>query len=504
MRRCLRAPSPRARAAARTISTVVIALTASIVLALAGCANSGGIAPEAKVVDPASVGVGARVGRAGGIGSADVVEVLPSAEWWRAFGDPSLSRLIVTALAEAPTLRTAQARVARAAANADIAGAADIPQLTGSFDATRQRYSANGLFPAGIAGSTLDTGMLQLNGSWDIDLFGRNRRLLDAAIGTQRAAEADAAAARVLIATNLARSYVQLARLLDQRTVLQRSLAQREEVLSLIRQRVSAGLDTTAELRLGQGALPETRQQIEAVSEQIALTRHAIAALVALPPDAADDVTPHLAAVRSLPIPAVIPVDLLGHRADIVAARWRIEAASQEVAGARAQFYPNINLVAFAGLTSIGFDRLFRENSRTYGVGPAIRLPIFDAGRLRANLRGRTADLDAAVDSYNADVIDAVHDVADQIASARSLERQLAQQAEALASAESAYDVSTQRYRAGLATYLTVLNSETNVIAQRRLGVDVKARALDAQVQLVRALGGGYVAPTADATVSRR
>ena len=499
MRPCLPVPGPRARAAARTISTVLIALTASIVMALAGCANPGGIAPEAKLVDPASVGIGGGAG----VAAADAA-ALPAADWWQAFGDAALSRLIDTALADAPTLRTAQARIARASANAEVLGAADRPQLNGAVDASRQRYSANGLFPPQIAGSTLNTATVQLNGSWDLDLFGRNRRALDAAIGLQRAAEADAEAARVLIATNLARSYVQLARLLDQRAVLQRSLAQRSEVLSLIRQRVSAGLDTTAELRLGQGALPETRQQIEAVNEQIALTRHAIAALAALAPDATNGLAPQLASVRAVPIPDIIPADLLGHRADIAAARWRIEAASQEVAGARAQFYPNVNLVAFVGLTSIGFDRLFRENSRTYGIGPAIRLPIFDAGRLRANLRGRTADLDAAVDSYNGNVIDAAHDVADQISSARSLERQLAEQANALASAESAYDVSTQRYRAGLGTYLTVLNAETNVIAQRRLGVDVRARAIDAQVLLVRALGGGYVAPTPDETVSRR
>jgi NodT family efflux transporter outer membrane factor (OMF) lipoprotein len=337
-------------------------------------------------------------------------------------------------------------------------------------------------------------GTAQLNGSWELDFFGRNRAALDAAVGTQRAAEADAAAARVLLAVNVARDYVQLARLVEQREVLQRLLAQRDQVLSLIRQRFSAGLDTTVELRQGEGALPETRQQIEAIDEQIALARHAIAALAALPPDACDTLAPRLAAVRAVPLPAVVPADLLGRRADIVAARWRVEAASRDVASARAQFYPNINLTAFAGLSSIGLDRLVRTGSEQYGVGPAIRLPIFDSGRLRANLSGKTADLDAAIESYNGNVIDAVHDVADQISSARSIERQQREQAEALASAESAYDVATQRYRAGLATYLSVLSAETNVLAQRRLTVDLRARVLDSQMLLVRALGGGYVA----------
>ncbi len=194
-------------------------------------------------------------------------------------------------------------------------------------------------------------------------------------------------------------------------------------------------------------------------------------------------------------MPEVVPADLVGRRADIVAARWRVEAAAGDVAAQRAQFYPNINLTAFIGLSSFGLDRLVRAGSEQYGVGPAIRLPIFDAGRLRAGLRGRAADLDAAVETYNGTLVDAIHDVADQISSTRSVVRQQSEQAAAQASAEAAYDLATQRYRAGLGGYLTVLNAESNVIAQRRLTTDLRARAIDSQMLLVRALGGGYVAP---------
>ncbi len=484
MSRCNSDMASRAKAAARTLTTIVIALTATVVIALAGCASSAGIAPSATLVDPAKVGV-----------TTSAVAAPLAPDWWQGFGDRVLTSLIDQAVAGSPSLRVAQARVARAAANAGVVRASEGPQLTGSLDATRQRFTETGIYPPPLAGSVRDSATLQLGGSWELDLFGRNRAALDAAIGAQRAAEADAAAARVVLAVNVARNYVQLARLLEQREVLQRSLAQRDQVLGLIRQRVSAGIDTTAELYLGQGALPETRQQIESVEEQIVLTRHALAALAALPPDAADALAPRLSAVRAVPVPELVPADLLGRRADIVAARWRVEAASGDVASAKAQFYPNINLTAFVGLSSIGFDRLLQVGSRQFGAGPAIRLPIFDSGRLRANLQGRTADLDAAIDSYNGSVIDAVHEVADQISSSRSLERQLREQAEAVASAEQAYDVATQRYRAGLATYLTVLNAETNVLAQRRIGVDIRARTLDTQMLLVRALGGGYVAP---------
>jgi outer membrane protein TolC len=177
--------------------------------------------------------------------------------------------------------------------------------------------------------------------------------------------------------------------------------------------------------------------------------------------------------------------------------------AAGDVAAQRAQFYPNVNLIAFVGLSSFGIDRLVGSGSEQWGIGPAIRLPIFDAGRLRAGLRSRSADLDAAVETYNATLVDAVHDVADQISSTKSVVRQQVEQASAQESAEAAYDLATQRYRAGLGGYLTVLNAESNVLAQRRLTSDLRARAIESQILLVRALGGGYVAaPEARALAS--
>jgi NodT family efflux transporter outer membrane factor (OMF) lipoprotein len=253
-----------------------------------------------------------------------------------------------------------------------------------------------------------------------------------------------------------------------------------------------AALHTNVELRQGEASVPETQQQIEALDEQIALTRHALAALTAQPSDALDTLHPRLRTVRAVPLPDAIPADLLGRRADLEAARQRVEAATQDVAYSKTLLYPSINLVAFAGLSSLGVNRLINAGSEQYGAGAAIRLPIFDAGRLRANVRGKTADLDAAVDSYNAALIDAVRDAADQIASLQSIARQRARQADAQGRSEQAYDLALQRFRAGLGTYLTVLSAEINVLNQRRLGADLKARELDSQVALARALGGGY------------
>lgn len=450
-------------------------------LVLAGCATHADIQPSSTALPGPALGL-------------DPATVTPAADarWWRAFADHRLDGLIDQALQGHPSLRVAQARIARANAGVAAAESAGLPQVNGSLDLTRQRYTEHGAVPAPLAGSVRNSGTLQASASWELDFFGRHRAALEAALGAQRAAEADLSAARLLLASQVAHAYVQLARWVEQREVAVRTLAQREQVLSLIRQRVQAGLDNNVELRQGEAGLPEMRQQIASLDEQIDLTRHALAALTAQPAAALADLSPRLDGVRAAAVPQQLGADLLGRRADVAAARWRVEAASRQVDAARADFYPNVNLVAFAGLSSIGLDRLLEAGSRQIGFGPAVRLPIFDAGRLRAGLRGKTADLDAAIESYNAALLDAVRDVADQVTSARSVEVQRREQAAAQAAAESAYDLALQRYRAGLGSYLTVLSAENGVLAQRRLAADLRARALDAQVGLARALGGGY------------
>lgn len=461
-------------------------------LALAGCASFSGIEPESRPSDPAAVTPAAA--------ASNVPAVAP--QWWKAFGDPQLDTLVEQALAGSPTLKVAQARLNRARAVLEVASAATLPQVQGSLDVRRQRYTETGAVPPPLAGSIRDSGTLQLGASWEIDFFGKYAQALEAALGGARASQAEVEAARVLLASQVARGYFQLARVNDQLQVAQRSLAQREEQLGLVRDRVRAGLDTTLELRQSEGALPEARQQIEALGEQAELTRNALAALVGRP-DLRIDPRP-LAQARPVAVPDVLPADLLARRADITAARWRVEAATHDVASAKAQFYPNVNLSAFIGLSSIGLSNLLDSGSLQWGVGPALHLPVFDAGRLRANLRGKAADLDLAVESYNGALLDAVRDAADQVASSRSIVRQQAEQRQAQQAAESAYEIAVQRYRAGLGTYLNVLSAETAVLNQRRLAVDLAGRALDTQVQLMRALGGGFQPDAGTARLAAR
>ena len=477
-------PVWRASARMAIVAAASVVACSLIATGIVGCADMSGIESKAALRDAVSLGLPAP--------STVAVSAVVRAEWWRDFGDEQLDRLVVRALQFSPNLQLAQARLVRAQAVTEVADAARLPQVNAQLDASRQRYTANGLVPPPLAGTVRETGTAQLNASWELDFFGKNRAALDAALGSVHAAEADAQAAKVLLASNVVRSYFQLVRLNEQVGVARRTLAQRQESLKLVQDRVSAGLDTRLELRQSEGGLPEARLQLESLLEQMALTRNALGALVGQPDIALATVPPAQDSLKKIAVTAAIPADLLGRRADITAARWRVEASGKDVVNAKTQFYPNINLVAFAGFSSIGLNRLFDSGSQQWGVGPALRLPIFDAGRLRANLRGKSADLDAAVESYNAAVLDAVRDVADQVASMQAIDRQQTEQRAAAAAAEGAYEIAVQRYKAGLGNYINVLTAETSVLVQRRGAVDLAARALDTQVALIRALGGGY------------
>ncbi len=463
-------------------------------LGLSACAAPPELPPMATLRDAASLGLTAQ----------QKATAEPDARWWREFGDHQLNRLIDDAVAGNPSLKIVQTRLARASAGADLIAASGGPQLAASLDAMQQKFTATGMIPPPLAGAVYETGTLQLSGSWELDFFGKNRAALNAALGNARAVQADADAARVLLASNVARSYFQWLRLNEQLMLARRTLAQRTQSLALVQDRVNAGLDTRLELQQSGGSLPEARLQIEALLEQKTLTGHALSALIGQPNKPLALVEQAQAAIKPIAIAETLPSDLLGRRANIAAARWRVEAAAQEVSSARSQFYPNINLVAFAGFSSIGLDRLMGAGSEQWGVGPALRLPLFDGGRLRANLRGKAADLDAAIESYNAAVIDAVREVADQLASQQGVARQQAEQRAAQGFAENAYALALQRHEAGLGNLLGVLAAETAVLNQRRQGIDLAARALDIQVGLMRALGGGYRAAPPAAAPSQR
>lgn len=471
--------------------SLLTAAALATALFLAGCASQGPAHQPLTTLGATDVGL-----QDSQSDTRTDATALNSSQWWTGLGDAQLNQLIDQALAGSPSLAASNARFEKAAALATASSTATDIHGTLSADATRQRYTANGMIPAPIAGNIYNSGNLQAGLSWSPDFFGKHGAELQAALGQARAAKADSAAAANQLAAQVARSYVTLARLLAQKKVAERTLAQRQALLNLSEQRTRAGLDSQVELTQAQAAMPDAQTQIEMLNEQITLARRTIAVLCAQAPDAQNALSPQLAALRIQPVPQTLGADLLGRRPDVVAARWRVEAATQGIESARADFYPDVNLTAFIGLNALGLDNLLQGSSRQMGITPALRLPIFDGKRLRAQLRGKQADLDTAIAQYNGAVLDAVKQAGDAIASVQSLQRQQQLQAESLSKAERAYDFAVQRYQAGLGTQITVLNTETQLIAQRRLAVDLQARELDTRVALASALGGGWTDDT--------
>lgn len=457
---------------------------------LVGCASTGGIHPT-HTMRPVSGG-----------GAGDWPDPAKSGAAWVLWHDAALDALLVRALTEHPTLQVTQLRVAQARAAAEAAGAARQPRVAGAVDLIDQRYSKNYLYPPPLAGSTEWNATGTISASWEWDLFGKTRATLASAVGQQRAAEAEAQAAGMLLAANIAGTWVSLGQAIEQRAVVSAALAEREQVLALVRQRVSSGLDNTVDLRQAEVVVAQTRVDLAGTDEQIGRLRHALAELTGQGPDALAAAAPTLAPLNSQPLPTTLPADLIGRRADVVAQRWRVEATLQDVEAARAQFYPNVNLTAFVGLSSLGLERFLESGSLGYGAGPALRLPIFDGTRLRAQLAGRSAEADIAVETYNATVLRALREVADEASSLKAIEAQQREQTQAGAAAESAFGLAVQRYRAGLGNFLVVLTAESEVLRQRRIATDLKARHLLAEVSLSRALGGGVTAEPPAARLS--
>jgi NodT family efflux transporter outer membrane factor (OMF) lipoprotein len=421
----------------------------------------------------------------------------PQTRWWDAYGDTQLSGLIDEALKNSPTLAQAEARFRSAAAQADVARGALLPTLAANGRVSETEQSLNlgypPMFRPYLPKGFKSYGKATLDASWDLDLFGKNRAALAAQVSEAAASRADAAQARLMLSVSVAQAYSDLARLGAERDAAAQTVKDRELISGLVAQRLKNGIDTRAELKQAQAATPTSEADLEALDEQILLTRHRLAALLGAGPDRGLDIPmPVPGAVKPFGLPANLQADLIGRRPDIVAARLRLEAAAKRVDVAHAGFYPNINLAASIGQEALGLTYFTKSLSQTGVIGPAISLPIFEGGRLRAQYRGSKADYAAAVDGYNQTLAAALQDVADTLASLQSAQRQVAEREQALAAGEAAFDVAQRRYQGGLSNFVAVLSAEDAVIAQRRAAADARARAFSLDVALVRALGGGF------------
>jgi NodT family efflux transporter outer membrane factor (OMF) lipoprotein len=460
---------------------------AALALLLAGCVDSGHWKPAPKLAPQALTADRALSGAA--VDSA----AWPQQGWWKSYGDPQLDTLVAEALAGSPSLEIAEARLRAAQGQALAAHAALLPAVSADASATRQRFPQDALYPPPLGGSYWNQGQAQLDFSYDLDFWGHNRALAGAARSGVEAAEANRAAAQLALSVAVVEAYIQLDLQYALLDVTNENLRQQQTILELTQQRVSAGLENTARVKQSEGQLALIRAGAAYVEANVELARHQLADLVGAGPDrGAALARPRLAAPSGITLPSVLPAELLGRRPDIVAARAQVESALHGVKAAEADFYPNVNLTAFAGFQSFGLSTLFDAQSRVFGGGPALSLPVFNRDAIKGALYVQQAQVDQSVGEYNQTLLDAVREVADVVANWRALERETLEQQTALADAQRSYDLTSDRYRAGLDNYLSVLSSENQVFVAEGLRAELAARRLTYSVDLVRALGGGY------------
>ena len=419
----------------------------------------------------------------------------PQGNWWERYADAQLNALVAEALKLSPTLKMAEARVRQADAITGRAEAAASPQFGVSERTVRQRFSEHGTTAPPVAGTWKWGSEATVNGSYEFDFWGKNRSAIEAAVGIAHAVEADRHASQLVLVTSILRSYARLQHAWQQHDIAVETLVQRQHILELTRQRVTARIDSSVDLKQAESLVPAAKVQIAQLDETIQLIQAELGALAGQGPDRGLALTrPALKETGPTRLPSNLPAELIGRRPDVIAQRWRVEASGHDIANARAQFYPNISLTGLIGLQSITFTNFDVGGSRIGAFGPALSLPIFDGGRLKSNLAGRDADYDYAVEQYNATVIDALRDVVSQLVSLRAIEQQRALQREALDTADQAYLLALQRYQGGVGNYLQVLAAQVQLLAAERLQSDIDMRAFDADIGLARALGGGLIA----------
>jgi len=417
----------------------------------------------------------------------------PDQSWIKEIGGSDLQQLIQTAMRNNPGIQAAATRIAVARAMQDVAHANTLPAVNGSLESTYQRFTENGLIPPPLAGNYETDNEAAIQMSYELDFWGKHSAELRTAISAEKAALAEQESAKLLLANAIARSWVQLQRQYQQLALSEEQLAVRNKIDQISAQRLKAGLDNRSELQQNVVLNSNLKNDITLWKEAIALTRNQLAALAGQTPDFAASIPqPQLTTTTNVALPTNLPLELISRKPEIVAARWRVEASSSEIDIAKTQFYPNINLVGFVGLSSLGFDTFLKSDSRVIGAGPAIHLPIFEGGRLRAQLKGKVADYDAAVYSYNQSIINALHEVADQVQSAQTSQAQASQQLTAEHAALNVLQLAKQRYQAGTTSVLPVLAAESALLTQKKLTVDIRSKQTDARVNLIKALGGGY------------
>ncbi|MDU2938744.1 MAG: multidrug resistance outer membrane protein MdtQ [Enterobacteriaceae bacterium] len=462
-----------------------------LVLSLTGCAPShdvnAGITPQTPAMSVSSSL------------PAALQNGWPQSQWWKQYQDPQLDALITRALTNAPDLKVAQQRIALAEAQARMAEAADGPAVNFSSDVERQKMSAEGLMgpfaltdpAAGTTGPWYTNGTFGLTAGWDLDLWGKNRAEVEGRIGLVRARNAELQQAQQLLASSVARLYWEWQTEAAIKTVLSNIEQQQEAIVAVDRELYQQGITSSVEGAETDISAGKTQQKLAEVAGNMKIIE---ARLLALTNGQSSTL-----ALHSMPLPPVqtkmpasLGYELLARRPDLQAAHWYIEASLKEVDAAKAAFYPDINLMAFLQQDALHLSDLFRHSAQQMGVTAGLTLPIFDSGRLNANLDIASAQNGLSIANYNKAVVDAVNQVARSATQVETLMEKNARQKQVQQDASRIVALAEARLKAGLIAGSRVNQARIPALEEQINGLKLQGQWLDASIQLTSALGGGY------------
>ncbi|KQU85268.1 RND transporter [Variovorax sp. Root318D1] len=425
-----------------------------------------------------------------------------SQSWWEAYGDSTLSALVVQANAANQNIRVAEAQYREAQAIAAAAHAGFFPTVGVDAGAARAQTNSTGV----VKRATTDT--LGLAASWEPDLWGAVRRSVEAGNADAQASADDLAAARLSIQTTLAQDYLQI-RVIDlQRDLYASTIAAYAKALDLTQHQYAAGTVLRSDVALAQSQFKTADAQAVDLEAQRSQLEHAVAVLTgqapasfSLPPlaSSAQTTAASLSSTHALHVqlpvtPAGLPSELLERRPDIAAAERRVQAANANIGVAKAAYYPQIVLSASGGFNAGNLASLFNTPSRVWSLGAALAQTVFDGGLRKARTDQAVATYDASVAQYKQTVLGGFQQVEDNLATLRVLDRESALQAEAVQAAQLAERLALSQYRAGTATYLSVVTAQQLSLTNQRTAAQVLGRQLAASVSLIAATGGGWTA----------
>jgi multidrug efflux system outer membrane protein len=425
---------------------------------------------------------------------ASPVDAIPKGTWWTLFGDAELNQYEERAMANNQTLKAAVSRLAEARATARVTASGLYPELDANPSASRQRVSGNrptlgSIVP--LRPDTENTFAIPFTINYEVDLFGRIRRNVEAANETLQASAADLENIRLMVSSELAADYFSLRELDAEIAVVQKAIEIQQKGLDLVNKRHEGGAVSGLDVAQQETVLESSIAQIDLLHQQRAQFEHAIAMLQGLP---ASQFQAPVRALDAQPpvVPLELPSELLQRRPDIATAERQVASANSQIGVARAAFYPSIPLVGGGGLESRNITTLFNAPSALWSIGFSALEPLFAGGRLHARLDLARASYDENVANYRESTLVGFQQVEDALAGLSALQSASQSQQRAVAAAERSLSLANTRYTGGLVTYLDVVTAETQALTNERLATQILGQRLVTSVLLVKALGGGW------------